>query len=69
MNFPLQYNLYLVKGLQVENYTAIFVRPISSSYDSSNVWPLVGKQITIGIVEVGFYDICFREYNWKGSLV
>ena len=44
------------KGWNINNYMSIYAIPVANEYDQSNVWPLTGKQITIGIVELGFFS-------------
>ena len=46
-------------GLTLANYTSIIPIPYANEYDQSNVWPLTGKQITFGIVELGFCSISY----------
>ena len=45
---------------------SIYPIPYANEYDQSNVWPLTGKQMTFGIVELGFfsslYDIEFSKF-------
>ena len=39
---------------------SIYPIPYANEYDQSNVWPLTGKQITFGIVELGFFSISYQ---------
>lgn len=44
------------KGISTKTRNNLIIYPVSveSQYDESNIWPISGKQFTIGIVEPGF---------------
>ena len=42
---------------------SIYPIPYANEYDQSNVWPLTGKQMTFGIVELGFSPVTPITYK------
>ena len=43
----------------------IYVVSMPSEYDESNIWPVSGKQFTVGIVEPGFlYTFIYLNIPW-----
>ena len=41
----------------------IYVVSMPSEYDESNIWPVSGKQFTVGIVEPGFFVDLSIQYS------
>ena len=43
----------------------IYVVSVPSEYDELNIWPVSGKQFTVGIIESGFSTGIFRAFIYK----
>ena len=46
--------------LTIANFISIIPIPYANEYDQSNVWPLTGKQISFGILELGFFSSLYE---------